>query len=180
MIWVPTPCAGAFVIEPERLADDRGFFVRTWCANEAEAHGVNPHVVQCSVSANKRRGTLRGMHYQAAPYEEAKLVRCLRGAMYDVIIDLRPTSATFRRHFAVTLTATEGRAVYVPEGFAHGFQTLEDDTDVLYQMSTFYVPSHSRGVRWNDPAFGISWPPAERIMTERDRSYPDFTGRPVA
>ena len=176
VIFQRTALEGAFVLEPERLSDERGFFARTWCAREAERHGLDPRVVQCSTSYNTTKGTLRGMHFQAAPHEEAKLVRCTRGAVYDVIIDLRPSSPTFTRHVAVMLSAENGRAIYVPEGFAHGFQTLEDDSEVLYQMSTFYVPSHSRGVRWNDPAFGIAWPPGERIITDRDRSYPDFTG----
>ena len=176
MRFIETPLNGAWVIDLDLLGDERGWFARTFDADEFAARGLNPAVVQCNASFNARRGTLRGMHYQAAPHEEAKLVRCLRGSIHDVIIDLRPTSPTFRRHFAITMTAADGRSVYVPEGFAHGFQTLEDDTEVLYQMSTFYVPSHSRGVRWDDPAFGIAWPPAERTMTERDRTYPDFTG----
>ena len=176
MIFQRTALEGAFVIEPERLSDERGFFARTWRAREAERHGLDPRVAQCSTSYNTTKGTLRGMHFQAAPHEEAKLVRCTRGAVYDVIIDLRPSSPTFTRHVAVMLSEENGRAIYVPEGFAHGFQTLEDDSEVHYQMSTFYVPSHSRGVRWNDPAFGIAWPPAERVITDRDRRYPDFTG----
>lgn len=174
MIFLPTRLAGAFIVEPERLSDERGFFARTWCAREAEAHGLTPRVVQCSTSYNARKGTLRGMHYQAPPHEEAKLVRCTRGAIYDVVLDLRPSAATFRQHLAVTLSAANGRAVYVPEGCAHGFQTLEDDTEVLYQMSTFHAPSHYRGVRWDDPAFAIPWPPAERIISEQDCTYPDF------
>ena len=178
MIFLPTALEGAVILESERLPDERGFFARTWCAEEAEAHGLNPRVMQCSVSYNTKTGTLRGMHFQAPPHEEAKLVRCTRGAIYDVIIDLRPGSSTFTRHIAVALSEDNGRGIYIPEGFAHGFQTLEDDTEVLYQMSAFYVPSHARGVRWDDPAFGIAWPPAERVITERDRSYPDFTGRP--
>ena len=180
MIFQPTALAGAFVIEPEWMPDERGSFARTWCTREAEAHGCNSRVVQCSTSFNKTKSTLRGMHFQAAPHEEAKLVRCTRGAIYDVIVELRPSSPTFTRWVAVQLTAENGRAIYIPEGFAHGFQTLDDDTEVLYQMSAFYVPSHSRGVRWDDPAFGIAWPPGDRIMSERDRTYPDFTGRPPA
>lgn len=178
MIIQPTALAGAYVIDLDRSSDERGFFARTWCAREAEARGLNPRVVQCSTSYNKKKGTLRGMHYQAAPHEEAKLVRCTRGATYDVIIDLRRSSPTFTRYVAMLLSEDNGRAVYIPEGFAHGFQTLEDDSEVLYQMSEFYVPSHSRGVRWDDPAFGIPWPPDDRTITERDRSYPDFTGVP--
>ena len=178
MIVKPTALAGAWAIELDRHVDERGFFARTWCAREAERHGLNSRVVQCSTSYNAKKGTLRGMHYQAAPYAEAKLVRCTRGAIYDVIVDLRPSSVTFKRYVAVTLSEDNGRAVYIPEGCAHGFQTLTDDSEVLYQMSEFYVPSHSRGVRWDDPAFGIPWPPDERTITERDRTYPDFTGVP--
>jgi dTDP-4-dehydrorhamnose 3,5-epimerase len=130
--------------------------------------------VQCNVSYNKLKGTLRGMHYQAAPCEEAKLVRCNRGAIYDAIIDLRRGSPTFKQSFGVELSAENGTALYVPEGFAHGFQTLEDNTEVFYQMSQFYSPENARGVRWDDPAFGIEWPAADRILIERDQSYPDF------
>jgi dTDP-4-dehydrorhamnose 3,5-epimerase len=176
VIFTETALAGAFVLEPERREDARGFFARTWCAQEAEAHGLDPRVVQCSISFNKRKGTLRGMHYQAAPHQEAKLVRCTAGAIYDVIIDLRPGSPTFMRHLAVVLSAENRRALYIPAEFAHGFQTLADDTEVFYQMSEFYAPAHGRGVRWNDPAFGIAWPPDDRIITERDQTYPDFVG----
>jgi dTDP-4-dehydrorhamnose 3,5-epimerase len=174
VIFTPTPLAGAFVIEPEPIPDARGLFARTWCQRELQAHGLESRLAQCSTSFNKRKGTLRGMHYQTAPFAETKIVRCTRGSMYDVIIDLRPESATFARHFGATLTADNRRAMYIPTGFAHGFQTLEDDTEVLYQISEFYSPEHSRGVRWNDPAFGIEWPAAERIMADRDRTYPDF------
>ena len=174
MIFTETPLPGAFVLELERLRDERGFVARTWCEREAAARGLNPRVVQCSVSRNARMGTLRGMHYQAAPHAEAKLVRCTRGAIHDVIVDLRPGSPTYVRHFAVVLSADDGKALYVPEGMAHGFQTLADDTEVLYQMSEFHTPTHARGVRWNDPAFGIAWPPADRIIAERDRCWPDF------
>lgn len=131
--------------------------------------------MQCNVSFNKRKGTLRGMHYQAAPFEEIKLVRCNRGAIYDAIIDLRPASPTFKQHIGVELTAENGTMLYIPAGFAHGFQTLADDTEVFYQMSEYYSPEHARGVRWDDPAFGIRWPAAERILTDRDRTYPDFS-----
>ena len=177
MIFTPTPLAGAFVIEPEPIPDARGLFARTWCQRELEAHELDGHLAQCSTSFNKRKGTLRGMHYQVAPFAETKIVRCTRGSMYDVILDLRPESPTFRRHFGATLTADNRKAMYIPKGFAHGFQTLEDDTEVLYQISEFYSPEHSRGVRWNDPAFGIAWPPDERILSERDRAYSDFPAR---
>lgn len=175
MIFVPTPLAGAWVVEPERVGDERGFFARTWCAETFAAQGLNPALAQCSVSFNERRGTLRGMHYQAAPHAEAKLVRCTRGALWDVVVDLRPDSPTFRQWFGAELTADNRRMLYVPEGFAHGFQTLEDETEVFYQISVPYVPGAGRGVRWDDPAFGIQWPHAdERVMSDRDRGYPDF------
>jgi dTDP-4-dehydrorhamnose 3,5-epimerase len=174
LIFTETKRAGAFVIEMERRADERGFFARTFCRQEFEAHGLNPEVVQCNVSFNKRKGTLRGMHYQAAPFAEAKLVRCTSGSIYDVIIDLRPSSATFKKYFAVELSAENGRMLYIPEDFAHGFQTLQEDTEVFYQMAQRYSAEQARGVRWNDPAFGIEWPEGERIIIERDKNYPDF------
>jgi len=174
VIFAETKLEGAFVIEPERLGDERGFFARTWCRREFEAHGLNPRLVQCNVSFNRKKGTLRGMHYQAAPHEEAKLVRCTMGAIYDVIIDLRPDSPTFRQWTAVELTEDNRCMLYVPEGFAHGFQTLENDTEVLYQMSEFYHPESARGVRWDDPAFGIEWPIEQLTISSRDRSYDRF------
>ncbi len=174
MIFTETKLAGAFVIEPERRTDQRGFFARTFCQQEFGAHGLNAQVAQCNVSFNKRKGTLRGMHYQAAPFAEAKLVRCTSGSLYDVIIDLRPSSATFKQYFAVELSAENRRMLYIPEDFAHGFQTLQDDTEVFYQMAQRYSAEHARGVRWNDPAFGIAWPEGERIIIERDQNYPDF------
>jgi dTDP-4-dehydrorhamnose 3,5-epimerase len=174
LIFTETRLAGAFVIELERHSDQRGFFARTYCQQEFEAHGLNTQVVQCNVSFNKRKGTLRGMHYQAAPFAEAKLVRCTSGSIYDVIIDLRPGSATFKQYCAVELSAENRRMLYIPEDFAHGFQTLQDDTEVFYQMAERYSAEHARGVRWNDPAFGIAWPDGERIIIDRDRNYPDF------
>jgi len=174
LIFTETKLAGAFVIELERHTDERGFFARTFCQQEFEAHGLKAEVAQCNVSFNKRKGTLRGMHYQAAPFAEAKLVRCTAGSIYDVIIDLRPASSTFKRHFGVELSAENRRMLYIPESFAHGFQTLEDDTEVFYQMAQPYSAEHARGVRWNDPAFGIEWPKGERIIIERDQNYPDF------
>jgi dTDP-4-dehydrorhamnose 3,5-epimerase len=174
LIFTETKLAGAFVIELERRSDERGFFARTYCQQEFETHGLNPQVVQCNVSFNKRKGTLRGMHYQAAPFAEAKLVRCTSGSIYDVIIDLRPASTTFKQYFAVELSAENRRMLYIPEDFAHGFQTLQDDTEVFYQMAQRYSVEHARGVRWNDPAFGIEWPEGERIIIERDQNYPDF------
>ena len=174
MKFVPTRLPGAFVIEPEPLIDDRGAFARTWCAREFEEHGLSTRIVQTSTSYNPRRGTLRGMHFQAAPFGEVKLVRCTRGAILDVIIDLRPASHTFSQHFAATLTQDNRHTMYVPEGFAHGFLTLEDDSEISYQMSAYYVPDASRGVRWNDPAFGIDWPITAPLLNHRDASYPDF------
>ncbi len=175
MKFTPTPIPGAVVIDIEPIADERGFFARTWCAEEMAAHSLSSRVVQCSVSFNRRRGTLRGMHYQAPPHEEVKIVRCVRGAIHDVIVDLRPASPSFKRWFAVELSAANGRALYVPEGVAHGFQTLADESEVAYQMSERHHPESARGVRWDDPAFGIEWPAeASRIIHPRDRAYPDF------
>jgi dTDP-4-dehydrorhamnose 3,5-epimerase len=174
LIFTQTKLAGAFVIELERRSDERGFFARTFCEQEFEAHGLKTQMVQCSVSFNKRKGTLRGMHYQAAPFAEAKLVRCTSGSIYDVIIDLRPASETFKQYFAVELSAENRRMLYIPEDFAHGFQTLRDDTEVFYQMAQRYSAEHARGARWNDPAFGIEWPEGERIIIERDQNYDDF------
>ena len=179
MVFTETALRGAFLIEPEPRADERGFFARTWSAAEFESRALNTNVAECSVSFNARKGTLRGMHYQVAPFAETKIVRCTRGSMYDVIIDLRPESPTFTRHFGAVLTADNRKAMYIPTGFAHGFQTLEDDTEALYQISEFYSPEHSRGVRWDDPAFGIAWPPDERMLSERDLGYPDFRRPPV-
>lgn len=174
MNFTPTALAGAYVIEPERREDKRGFFARTWCRREAEDYGLNPCVAQCNISFNQKQGTLRGMHFQAAPYAEAKLVRCTAGAIYDVIIDLRPESHTYTRHIGIVLSADNRTMLYVPEGFAHGFQTLNDSTEVFYQMSEYYAPGHSCGVRWNDPIFGIEWPEDDRTITDRDQRYPDF------
>ena len=176
MIFEPTPLPDSFLITPERLRDERGFFARTFCRNDFEAHGLNSNVAQCNISVSSRRGTLRGMHYQRPPHAEAKLIRCTAGAIYDVIIDLRPSSPAFRKHFGVRLEPSDDRMLYVPEGFAHGFLTLENESAVFYQMSQTYVPSHAAGVRWNDPAFGVAWPFEPTVMAERDRTYPDFRG----
>lgn len=176
MLFTETKLKGVYIVEPQRIEDERGFFARTWCQQEFEAHGLNPRLVQCSISLNKRRGTLRGMHYQLAPHAEAKLVRCTRGAMYDVALDLRRDSATFKQWMAVELTCENRKMLYIPEGLAHGFQTLVDDTEVLYQISEFYDPSLARGVRWDDSAFAIQWPRAERTLSEKDQTYPDFLG----
>lgn len=174
MRFTETRLKGAYLIELERFEDERGFFARSFCRNEFEEHGLDPSIAQCNISHNRTRGTLRGMHHQVAPYEEDKLVSCVRGAIYDVIVDLRPGSASYSRWFGAELTASNYMMVYVPRGFAHGFQTLEDNTVVLYQMSQFYHPECARGVRWNDPALGIEWPDDVRIMSATDRQYPDF------
>jgi dTDP-4-dehydrorhamnose 3,5-epimerase len=171
-----TPLRDAWVVDIAPIEDERGFFARSFCGREFSEHGLNPRVVQCNVSFNRRRGTLRGMHYQAAPHEEAKLVRCTQGAVWDVMVDLRPASPTFKRWHGVELSAANRRAFYVPEGVAHGFQTLSEDAEVLYQMTAAFVPEAARGVRWNDPAFAIRWPIADPFMSERDRAFPLFAG----
>ena len=172
MKFIETELKGAYIIEPERLEDERGFFARTFCQKEFEAQGLNPGLVQCSISHNKRKGTIRGMHYQVAPMAETRLVRCTKGAIYDVIIDLRTGSPTYCQSLAEDLDSENSRMIYIPEGFAHGFQTLEDDTEVFYQMSEFYSPEHARGVRWDDPAFGIRWPLDMKIISKKDKNYP--------
>jgi len=176
VIFTPTALPGVWVVGPEPVEDVRGFFARTWCAQEFTARGLDARWVQSSVSFNKKKGTLRGLHWQRAPYEEVKLVRCVRGALHDVVLDLRPRSPTYRRHVAVELSADNRKAVYVPAGVAHGFQTLADDTEIFYEISVPYTPSHAAGVRWNDPVFAIAWPDPDPIMSDRDRSYPDFQG----
>jgi dTDP-4-dehydrorhamnose 3,5-epimerase len=170
--FLPTPLTGAYLIELELLEDERGFFARSFCQSEFRAHGLDPVVAQCNVSFNRKRGTLRGLHYQAEPHVEAKLVRCTRGAVWDVIVDLRKGSLTVRQWHAAELTADNRRALYIPAGFAHGFQTLADDTEVLYQMSEFYHPESARGILWDDPALQINWPLSNPTVSERDRSYP--------
>jgi dTDP-4-dehydrorhamnose 3,5-epimerase len=177
MICAPTPLVGAYLIEPEPVSDERGFFARTWCRNEFAGKGLNPNLFQCNISYNKVQGTLRGMHYQKAPYEEAKLVRCTQGAVYDVIIDLRSGSNTFTQWFGVELTAENRKALYVPEGFAHGFITLKDDTEVLYQMSEFFHAECAVGVRWNDPVFAIQWPIDVKVISKRDLAYSAFAAQ---
>jgi dTDP-4-dehydrorhamnose 3,5-epimerase len=174
VLFIETKLAGVYIIELEKIEDDRGFFARTFCQREFEAHGLNPRIAQCSVSFNRRKGTLRGMHYQVAPYEESKLVRCTMGAIYDVAVDLRPDSLTHKQWMAVELTEDNRRALYIPAGCAHGFQTLEDNSEVFYQMSEVYHPECARGLRWNDPVFGIQWPSETLVASARDSSYPDF------
>jgi len=176
MTFQETKLRGVFEIGFEPCYDDRGFFARSWCQKEFECHGLNPSVVQCNVSFNTHKGTLRGMHYQDAPYGEAKLVRCTRGSIYDVVIDLRPQSPTFKNWIAVVLSDEQRNMVYVPEGCAHGFLTLGDNTEVFYQMSEFYHPELSRGVRYDDPAFQIVWPEKIDVISERDRTHPNFAG----
>jgi dTDP-4-dehydrorhamnose 3,5-epimerase len=179
VIFRSTNIGGAWVIEPERHEDERGFFARTWDSEEFARRGLNPQLAQCSISCNRARGTLRGLHYQAAPYGEAKLVRCTAGAIFDVAVDLRPGSSTFRDWFGVELSAENRLAFYIPEGCAHGFLTLHDDCEVHYQISEAYAPQAARGVRWNDPAFAITWPGEVVVMNERDSSYPDFRLEPA-
>jgi dTDP-4-dehydrorhamnose 3,5-epimerase len=175
MVFRETALAGAYLIEPERQEDERGFFARTFCEREFAARGLVSTFVQWSISHNPRKGTLRGMHYQAAPHEETKLVRCTAGAIYDVVIDLRKNSPTYRRWASAELSAENRLLLYVPEGFAHGFVTLRDATEVAYHISAFYQPETARGVRWDDSAFRVAWPEGEKILSERDRNYPDFS-----
>lgn len=170
MRFTETKLKGAFIIDIEPRGDERGFFARSWCMDEFEKLGLNPRLSQCNISFNKKRGTLRGLHYQVEPYPEAKLVRCTMGAIYDVIIDLRADSPTFKQWMSVELTSENRRALYVPENFAHGFQTLTDSSEVFYQMSEFYHPECARSVRWNDPAFGVEWPISAYIVSERDQN----------
>ena len=175
MIFAKTNLEGAFVIQIQKLEDDRGFFARTFCQREFQEHGLNPSLAQCNLSYNKAKGTLRGMHFQVAPHQEAKLVRCTKGAIQDVIVDIRPDSPTYLKNFSIELTADEYNALYVPEGFAHGFLTLEPETYVFYQMSEFYAPGFAGGFRWNDPAFQIEWQDEIHVISERDADYPDFS-----
>lgn len=172
MTFVETRLPGVLVVEPERHEDERGFFARAWCRREFEERGLNTALAQCNISYTRARGTVRGMHYQSAPWHEAKLVRCTRGAIHDVVLDVRPQAPTYRQWVAVRLTADDRRMLYVPEGMAHGFQTLADDTEVFYQMSEAYQPHAQRGVRWNDPACAIEWPIAPAVVSARDAALP--------
>jgi len=174
ILFRETELPSAYIIEPQRFEDERGFFARTWCRKEFSSHGLNPKIAQISLSYSPLKGTLRGMHYQAKPHQEAKLIRCTRGAIFDVIIDLRKTSPTYLKHIAVELNSENRLMLYAPEGFAHGFLTLQDGTEVLYQMSEFYHPESQRGVRWDDPAFQIRWPFRPTVISERDATYPDY------
>jgi dTDP-4-dehydrorhamnose 3,5-epimerase len=174
VIFTPLSLDGAYVVEGEPRQDERGSYTPTWCAREFGARGLGERVVQTGLSFNRRRGTLRGMHYQVAPHSQAKLVHCIRGAIHDVIIDLRRESPTWCQWTAVPLSASSGAMLYIPEGFAHGFQTLADETEVLYLMSEYYDPGAERGIRWNDPSFAIAWPLSDLTISVKDRSYPDF------
>jgi dTDP-4-dehydrorhamnose 3,5-epimerase len=177
VIFTETELPGAYVIDLERRGDERGFFARAWCAEEFAEQGLSTKLVQANLSFNVHAGTVRGMHFQVDPQAEAKLVRCTRGSIYDVIIDLRPESSTYKRWIGVGLDAENRRALYVPEGFAHGYQTLAPETETFYQVSAFYTPEAEGGVRWDDPAFGIDWPdPQNAFLSEKDRNWPDFTG----
>ncbi len=175
MIFRPTPIEGAVRIEPARMVDERGYFSRVFCAEEFREHGLADVVSQSSVSYNTAVGTLRGMHYQARPHSECKVVRCVRGAVWDAIVDLRPASPTYRKWWSAELSATNGTMLYIPDEVAHGFLTLEPASEVVYQMSSHYVPASAKGVRWDDPAFGIEWPSQPAVISERDRTYPDFS-----
>ena len=176
MIFKETNIKGSWIIIPEKQEDKRGFFSRTFCREDFNEHALNTTFVQCNTSFNKRKGTIRGMHYQTAPYEETKLVRCTRGTIYDVIIDLRPGSLTFKQWVGMELTQENLKSFYIPRGVAHGFQTLADNSEVFYQMSEFYHPECARSVRWNDPVFSIKWPVPVIIMSQKDSNHPDFSG----
>lgn len=174
MIFHETELKGAFIIELEKYQDDRGFFARAWCQKEFGAFGLNMQMVQANVSFTVKKGTLRGLHFQLPPYEESKLVKCTRGAIYDVIIDLRTGSPTYKQWIGVELTAENYKMIYVPAGFAHGYQTLEDNTEVTYQVSQFYSPDFERGIRYNDPAFGIKWPIKVKVISNKDKKWPNY------
>jgi dTDP-4-dehydrorhamnose 3,5-epimerase len=174
MIFTETELKGAYVVEMEPIRDDRGFFSRTWCRKKFAEQGLNSDLVQCGISFNNRKGTLRGMHFQAKPHQEAKVVRCTSGAICDVIIDLRKDSVTFMRWIAVELSAENRKMLYIPEGIAHGFLTLVDDTEVFYQMSDFFAPEFARGVRWNDPCFLVRWPAPVKVVSPTDQNWDDF------
>lgn len=176
MRFTETPLAGAFIIDPEPIEDERGFFARTWSFQDFERLGLDATLAQCNVAWNRARGTLRGMHFQREPFAEVKIVRCTRGALLDVIVDLRPASPTRCRWTSIELSADNRRMLYLPKGFAHGYITLCEDVEAYYHVSAPYSPSHASGVRWNDPAFGIAWPFAPTVISEKDRGWPDFHG----
>lgn len=175
MRFIKTRLEGAYVIEPEKLVDERGMFARVWCRNEFKEHGLATDMVQSNVSFSKKRGTLRGLHYQVEPYQEAKLMRCTKGAIFDVCIDLRPDSSTYKQWFGIELTDKNHKMLYVPQGFAHGYEMLEDNTEVFYLVSEYYHPESERGIRWNDLSFKIDWPIKENlIISGKDRNWPEF------
>ena len=174
MVFSETRLKGAYIIEIEKREDNRGFFARTWCQREFVLHKLNPHVVQSNMSFNIKKGTLRGLHYQAASHAETKLIRCVKGSIYDVIVDLRSDSPTYAQYFSAELSAENYRMLYVPVYFAHGFMTLEDNTEVVYQVSEYYAPESERGIRWNDPAFQIKWPSNVKVISDKDASWPDY------
>jgi dTDP-4-dehydrorhamnose 3,5-epimerase len=175
MIFTELALKGVYLIEPDRREDERGFFARTFCVEEFSARGLDPAIAQCNVSYNRRRGTLRGLHYQTPPYAEAKLVRCTAGAVFDVVVDIRPSSPTFKWWLGVELSAENRKMLYIPEGFAHGFQTLEDHTQLFYQISKVYVPEAARGIKWDDPTIGIAWPMTPLVVSARDQGYPELS-----
>ncbi|BBO77671.1 dTDP-4-dehydrorhamnose 3,5-epimerase [Desulfosarcina widdelii] len=176
MKFEKTEIAGVVVIKLEKIQDPRGYFARTFCRREFETHGLSTSLVQANTALSHHKGTLRGMHYQAAPHGEAKLVRCIRGAIFDAVVDLRPASPSYCRWFGVELTEDNGRMLYFPEGLAHGYQTLQDDSEVAYMVSQFYTPEAEKGVRWNDPRFNIVWPIVDGVLlSDKDRQWPDFT-----
>jgi len=177
MIFTETPLKGAFVIEIEKLVDERGFFARSWDEIFFKQNKLNSNLVQCNISFNKQKGTIRGMHYQDKPFEEAKLVRCTKGSVYEVFVDLRERSETFHKYFGLTLSSDNYKMVYVPEGFALGFQTLENNTELFYQMSQKYVPECARGIRWNDPSLQITWPMKPTIISQKDMSFDLITNK---
>jgi len=174
MKFQETKLAGAFIIELDKIEDERGFFARSFCVEEFKRHGLNSVIKQCNISFNKHIGTLRGMHFQKPPYEETKLVRCIKGKVYDVIVDLRKESNTYLEWFSIELNQENKKMLYIPEGFAHGFQTLEDNAELFYQMSAFYSDDSSSGVRWDDPALKIDWPMPNPLISDKDASYPDI------
>jgi dTDP-4-dehydrorhamnose 3,5-epimerase len=174
MIFTETPLKGAYVIELKKIGDDRGFFARTFCKNEFSGHGLNNEIVQINNSLSADKGTLRGMHYQLPPKAEDKIVRCIKGSLFDAIIDIRPDSETFGKWFGIELSAENRKMLFVPKGFAHGFITLEDNTEAFYLVTEFYGPDYERGIRWNDPKFNIDWPIDPIIISDKDQNHPDF------
>ncbi len=176
MIFTETKIKNAFVITLEKIEDFRGFFARAWCQNEFIKHGLNPNFVQCNIAFTKKKGTIRGMHYQAQPHTEAKLIRCIRGRVYDVMVDLRAESETYKQSFAIELSENEYKKIYIPEGCAHGYQSLTDNTELFYTVSQFYTPEAERGIRWDDPQFNINWPIGNPLLSEKDKNWKNYEG----